>query len=212
VATAPRRPYAPRLPPEERREQLLDAALGLIAEHGYDGVSMEGVAREAGVTKPVVYDIFPNRGELLRALLQREEERALRELATAIPFPPPADPDPDDVLVDGIVAYLRAVAANPRAWRLILLPTDGTPAEVREHVDQGRAQIMRQLETLIAWGLERRGGPADLDVDLAAQGLLAVGEHAARLVLTDPAKYSPERIGAEARKLLSALERGDSGS
>jgi AcrR family transcriptional regulator len=209
MATAPRRRYAPRLPPEERRTQLLDAALGLIAQHGYDGVSMEAVAREAGVTKPVVYDLFPNRGELLRALLQREEERALRELATAIPFPPPADPDPDpdDVLVDGIVAYLNAVAANPNAWRLILLPTEGTPDEVRDHVDQGRAEVLRQLEALVAWGIERRGGPGDLDVELAAQGLMAVGEHGARLVLTDPAHYSPERIGAEARKLLSALAR-----
>src|SRR2546426_7770892 len=116
MATSQRRRYAPRLPPEERRAQLLDAALSLIAEDGYDGVSMEGVAREAGVTKPVVYDLFPNRGELLRALLQREEERALRELATAIPFPPPADPDPDDVLVEGIVAFLSAVGANPTAW------------------------------------------------------------------------------------------------
>jgi AcrR family transcriptional regulator len=207
MATAPRRQYAPRLPPEERRTQLLDAALALIAEHGYDGVSMEGVAREAGVTKPVVYDLFPNRGELLRALLQREEERALRELATAIPFPPPTDPDPDDVLVDGIIAYLRAVAANPMAWRLILLPTEGMPDVVREHVDQGRAEVVRQLEALIAWGIQRRGGPTDLDVALAAQGLLAVGEHGARLVMTDPEHYSPERIGAEARKLLSALAR-----
>jgi AcrR family transcriptional regulator len=207
MATSQRRRYAPRLPPEERRTQLLDAALALIAEHGYDGVSMEGVAREAGVTKPVVYDLFPNRGELLRALLQREEERALRELATAIPFPPPTDPDPDDVLVDGIVAFLSAVGANPTAWRLILLPTEGTPDEVREHVEQGRAGVLRQLEALIAWGIERRGGPADLDVVLAAQGLMAVGEHAARMVLTDPEHYSPERIGAEARKLLSALQR-----
>jgi AcrR family transcriptional regulator len=207
MAAAPRRQYAPRLPPEERREQLLDAALELIADHGYDGVSMEGVAREAGVTKPVVYDLFPNRGELLRALLQREEERALRELATAIPFPPPSDPDPDDVLADGIVAFLSAVAANPRAWRLILLATEGTPDVVRQHVDEGRAGIVRQLEALVAWGLERRGGPPDLDVALAAQGLMAVGEHGARLVLTDPDHYSPERIGAEARKLLAALAR-----
>jgi hypothetical protein len=36
---------------------------------------------------------------------------------------------------------------------------------------------------------------------------MAVGEHGARLVLTDPEHYSPERIGAEARKLLSALAR-----
>ncbi len=55
-----RRPYAPRLPPEQRREQLLDAALCLIVERGYAGVSIEAVARIAGITRPVVYDHFPN--------------------------------------------------------------------------------------------------------------------------------------------------------
>ena len=58
MATAPaKRPYAPRLPPEERREQLLDAAMGLIIDEGYGGVSMEGIARRAGVTKPVVLQV-----------------------------------------------------------------------------------------------------------------------------------------------------------
>src|SRR5918994_6585818 len=77
----PRRPYAPRMPPEERREQILDATLALVAEKGYESVSMEGIARVAGVTKPVVYDLFGTLADLLEALLKREEERALAQLA-----------------------------------------------------------------------------------------------------------------------------------
>ncbi len=79
------RRYAPRLPPEERREQLLDATLALIAEKGYESVSMEGIARKAGVTKPVVYDLFGSLADLLEALLEREEERALLQLAELLP-------------------------------------------------------------------------------------------------------------------------------
>ena len=51
-----RRPYAPRLPPEERREQLIDAALEVILERGYARISIEAIARTAGITRPVVSD------------------------------------------------------------------------------------------------------------------------------------------------------------
>ena len=84
-AAAPRRRYAPRLPPEQRREQLVDAALSVILEQGYGGVSMEAVARTAGVTRPVVYDHFPNLGRLLHALIQREEQYAIAQLEQIVP-------------------------------------------------------------------------------------------------------------------------------
>ena len=60
TAAKPRRPYAPRMAPEQRREQVLDAALRVILELGYSGVSIEAIAREAGVTRPVIYDHFAN--------------------------------------------------------------------------------------------------------------------------------------------------------
>ena len=63
-----RRKYAPRLPPGQRRDQLLDGALGLIAEGGFDALTMEAVARRSGVTKPVVYELYANRAEVIAAL------------------------------------------------------------------------------------------------------------------------------------------------
>src|SRR5437764_15135728 len=81
----PRRRYAPRMPPGERREQLIDAALTVILEHGYGGVSIEAIAREAGVTRPVVYDHFPNLPRLLHALVEREERYSLEQLEDVVP-------------------------------------------------------------------------------------------------------------------------------
>ena len=71
------RKRAAHLGPERRRPQVLDAALTQFLEHGYDGTSMQAVADEAGVTKPVVYACFASKDELFRALLRREEERIL---------------------------------------------------------------------------------------------------------------------------------------
>src|SRR5436190_23120678 len=111
-----RRPYAPRMPPEQRREQLLDAALSVIVEQGYGRVSIEAVARAAGVTRPVVYDHFPNLARLLHALVKREEQYSLEQLEEVVPADP-GQRDPMDVLAGGVRRFLEAVADRPATWR-----------------------------------------------------------------------------------------------
>jgi TetR/AcrR family transcriptional regulator, fatty acid biosynthesis regulator len=64
-----------RLPPEVRRELILDHAAALIREQGVSALNMDKLGREAGISKPLVYNYFPNRIELLKALLLREVER-----------------------------------------------------------------------------------------------------------------------------------------
>lgn len=205
-----KRRRAPRMPPAERREQVLDAALSVIAERGYGGVSMEAIARAAEVTKPVVYDLYANRGELLRALLQREEERALGLLAELMPAEPASDPD--QLAIESFRAFLESVAANPTSWRLILLPTEGTPELVREHVESGREAVRARIERLLEWGLEGQAGSREVDLELASFAFLALGEQFARLVLTDPERYSPARIDAFVAALFAALEAPGSAS
>lgn len=208
--SSPRRRYAPRVPTDERRRQILDAALGLISEHGYSGVSMEAIAREVGVAKPVVYDLFPNVGELLNELLRREEQRALATLAAVFPLAR-AGADPGEALADTLVAFLRAVIENPRPWQLIVMPPEATPKAVRERVEAGRAEVAAQLERIVGSGVERIGGPLRAaDVELLAQGMMAAAEHAARLALTDPARYPPDRFGDLVRILMATFATADS--
>ena len=61
-----------RLSPEDRRIQLLESAKALILSKGLSSFTMEGLAREAGVSQPLVYKYFDTRLTLLRELLQRE--------------------------------------------------------------------------------------------------------------------------------------------
>src|SRR5947209_7430785 len=142
---SPRRPYAPRLPPEQRREQLIDAALQVILKDGYGTVSVEAVAREAGVTRPVVYDHFPNLARLLHALVEREERYSLEQLEEVVPAA--ADErDPMELLASSVRRFLEIVMARPTTWRLILLPLEGTPAIVRDHVERNRGRILKRIE------------------------------------------------------------------
>jgi AcrR family transcriptional regulator len=180
------------MPPEQRREHLLDSTLSVILEHGYSGVSIEAVARAAGVTRPVVYDHFPNLGRLLHALVEREEKCALQQLEHVVPENE-VQLQPDQVLREAANRFLDAVASRPATWQIILLPPEGTPKVVRELVETNRAHALERIERLVQWAVDESSLPSDLDVELAARALRDLGEEAARMVLTDPVRYPRQR-------------------
>jgi AcrR family transcriptional regulator len=73
-----------RLARSNRRDALLDAAGELVAAGDVESVSMEAVAEQAGVSRPLVYKHFANRSELLAALYQRESALLHSELAAEV--------------------------------------------------------------------------------------------------------------------------------
>lgn len=209
MASSPRR-YAPRLPPAERREQLLDAALAVIGRDGYAGLSIDSIAREAGVTRPVVYGAFDSLGPLLYGLLDRQEKRAVTQLLEAVP-PDLGAQDPDAFLVEAVRRLIEVVRSDSATWRPILLAPEGTPAAVRERIARDRELVRARVETLLESGLERRGGP-DIDVGVASHMVLGVAEYFGRLLVEDPGGFEAEGLVATIEALLAALERGTQGS
>jgi AcrR family transcriptional regulator len=190
--------------PTERREQVVDAALRVIVEQGYEGVSIEAIARTAGVTRPVIYDHFRNLGELLEALIDREEHYALAQIAQIVPADPGTG-DAVDVLAGSVRRFLDAVVSRPDTWRIILLPSEGTPAIVRDHVETNRARTLERVQDLVRWAIERSALPRELDVELAARAMQSLAEEAGRMVLTDAGSHGPARYETFVRAVVSAL-------
>jgi AcrR family transcriptional regulator len=195
------------MPPEQRREQLIDAALRVILEHGYGGVTIEAIARAAGVTRPVVYDHFPNLPRLLHALVEREERYSLGQLDEVVPQPPreTGASQPSGALAAAVRRFLDAVMDRPATWRLILLPLDGTPDLVREHVEINRARILERIEAYVQASIDSGQLPDGLDVELAARAIRDLGEAAGRTVLTDPDRYPPDRYESFVRSVLNLI-------
>jgi AcrR family transcriptional regulator len=193
----------PRLPAETRRRELLDAALDVISEQGFAALSVEAVAQGAGVTRPVVYDLFGDLDGLLIALIDREEERALGPMLGIVGDRPGDDVDPEQFLHDGTLAFLQAVHGNPRTWRLALMPPQGGSPEFRDRIAATRRLIAERVEALLEWGISKRGGPVGLDLELCARVIIAVAEDAARLTLLHPRRYPPELIAGVARQSLA---------
>ncbi len=193
-----RRPYAARVPMAERREQLLDAALAIIDRDGYDGMSIDAIAREAGVTRPVVYGAFDGLGPLLGALLDRQQQRALTQLYDALPLDA-LGRSPAEIVELGVPALHGMLLADPVTWRIILSSPVSGPDAVRERVEGDRGRVLATVETMIGAVL-----PVGADTEVLAQGVLALLEHFGRLVLDDPDRDPAERLAAAARHLLAA--------
>ena len=189
-----------RMAAEYRREQLLDVTKAIVDQRGFHAVSIEAVAREAGISRPIVYGHFEQLSRLLEALVERESARALAQLATVLPIDL-ARGDPRDVLHAALSGYLSAAETDPATWRLVLMPPEGAPALLREHIARGRAAVLAQLAEAVRAGFGP--GRESPDPELTARMLSALADEAARLLLTEPDRYPAERILSFARWLLA---------
>ena len=176
---------AARMTGEQRRQQLLDATKEIVVADGFHAVSIEAVARRAGITRPIVYGHFDDLGGLLEALVEREMRRALEQL-----------PETYDDLLGALTAYLSAVRGDPDTWRLVLMPHEGAPRLLHERIAAGRAAVIARL----AQALRPGGGLPD--PELSAHMLSAYADEAARLVLRG---YSIDRILELTRWALQRL-------
>jgi AcrR family transcriptional regulator len=186
-----------RMTAADRREQLLDVTKELAVRRGFHAVSIEAVAREAGITRPIVYGHFGDLPGLLEALVAREGRRALEQLAEVLPTDL-ATGDAVEQLVAALAGFLEAVRADPATWTLVLLPPEGAPDVLREHIARGRAGVVAHLAAAMGGG----GAAGSPDPELTARMLSALSDESARLLLTDPETYPPERLLAHARWAL----------
>jgi AcrR family transcriptional regulator len=98
----------------ERREGLLDAAVEVIRREG-PFVSMEAIAAEAGVTKPIIYRHFGDRDGLVTAVATRFADGLITELRSSLA----RQTEPRELLVGTIDAYLAFVERDPQVYRFL---------------------------------------------------------------------------------------------
>lgn len=190
-----------------RREQLLDVTNAIVAEQGFQAVSIQSVARRAGITRPIVYEHFGDLPGLLEALVERETARALAQISET-ELRDLSEGDPTELMLESLARYLTAVEQHPTRWRLVLMPPEGAPEILRRSILSGRAAVLSKLARAVDPGLRRSG--EEPDPELTARILSAVADEYARLLLTDPVRFSRERLMLHGRwylEHLSPLER-----
>ena len=97
-----------------KREQILHAAAGLFAAHGFDGTSTAAICRAAGISPGNLYHYFSSKREIFAAVVTDDDDETAERLTAAL-----ADDDPWDGLL-GFVDHLVAPAAEPVVPNLVL--------------------------------------------------------------------------------------------
>lgn len=174
----------------------------MVVTDGFQAISMQSVAAAAGVTRPIVYEHFGSLQGLLDAVVEREMSEARAQVSTTALGDLTAG-DPAELMLQSLSTFLEAVAEHPTTWRLVLMPPEGAPPNLRKRIARGRARVLRDLTDAV----RPSSLPADLseDPEVTARLLSAMADEYARLVIADPERFPPERLLKHARWWLAHI-------
>jgi AcrR family transcriptional regulator len=178
-----------RVPRAVRERQIVELAEDLFSERGYQGASMDELARRAGVTKPVVYELFGSKDGLFRACLERSAER----LATVVAEAVRAEDDPEKKVRAGGLAFLRFASDHRVAWELMM---EGRFSDAAAGVRRRQAALVLELlSEMVPAGVDRR------ELEVAAHAVNSAYEGVAHWMWEHP-DVPPEQLADWTVELL----------
>jgi AcrR family transcriptional regulator len=135
-----------RLPRDQRRIQLLDAASQVFASKGYHAAAMDDIADAAGVSKPVLYQHFPSKLDLYLALLDQSCYRLVEVLEEALA----STDDNADRVIATVAAFYEFISSESGDFRFVFesdLTADGA---VQQRLSRVNAEISDAIAGVIA--------------------------------------------------------------
>jgi AcrR family transcriptional regulator len=160
------------LPVEQRRAQLVAAAMRVMQREGAWALTTRAVAREAGVPLGAVHYAFGSKSELVRAVFQADRDRATALLRRAVE----AGGTPTEILTRALLGYVDSVVADPGAEMVLQELTmmggrdDDLRVAARESTEQYRSDVLDLLRRVA----EASGGTWSGDVDVLAESVLGL--------------------------------------
>jgi AcrR family transcriptional regulator len=137
AAPAAERPARLRLSPQDRRQALIDAALDLFSSQPYDAVSVDDIARAAGMSRPLLYHYYGNKYGVFLAALQQSADRLTSAVTAA------AHAAPYDWLNRGLQAYLRRIREDSLGFTALVGHGSGTATrEETTMLDSTRESVL----------------------------------------------------------------------
>jgi AcrR family transcriptional regulator len=166
-----------RLPRAVREQQMLDAAVQMFSVNGYHETSMDAIAAEAEISKPMLYLYYGSKEDLFGACLDRELSRFIEVVRADIDF----TQNPRDMLRNTIGSFLRYIDANRASW--IVMYTQAISSQAFAHtVREGREQIIELVAALVRAG--SRAPRPDAENQMMAVALVGAGEAMANRLST----------------------------
>src|SRR5438128_4042305 len=139
-----RKKAAKRVPRAVREQEMLDVAERVFAELGYDGASMDEIARGAGISKPMVYSYFGSKEGLYLALVRRATDKFYASVEQAS-----STGTAEQRLWGGIQAYFRFVEEYRWGWTILYREAAAGPNRFAGELDADRGRLIELLARLM---------------------------------------------------------------
>lgn len=159
-----------RLPRAVREQQMLDAAVAVFSENGFREASMDNIAAEAEISKPMLYLYYGSKDELFSACIERESGRFID--AMSVGFDPTLRQRDQARTV--VKEFLRFVDEHRQSWKVLYRVAVGTQT-FSHFVSDSRKRVTEMVTELIRTGTTV-GGARDIDFELTAVALVGAGE------------------------------------
>jgi AcrR family transcriptional regulator len=192
-----------RLPRAVREQQMLDAAVRVFSRRGFHAASMDEVADEAGISKPMVYAYLGTKDELFIACLHREGTRLLEAIATAATGPGEfaAEPGPDERLWRALRAFFGFVGAHRDGWAVLYRQARAS-ARFAAELTEMRRRIVEVVAAMLARVVAAHGHPVrETELEASAYALVGAGESLADWLADHPTE-EPERVATRMMNLI----------
>ncbi len=173
-----------RLPRDERRAQLLAAALEVFTAAGYHAAAMDEIADRAQVSKPVLYQHFPSKLDLYLAVLDLHIDALIFDIQKAVS----STKDNADRVKATVTAYFDFITREGEAFRLLFESDMNVEPQVRERLNRMTYDCAAAFSAVIALDT---GLPKEASMMLAV-GLIGTVQTSARHWLERDSKISRE--------------------
>ncbi|MEU1397545.1 TetR/AcrR family transcriptional regulator [Micromonospora zamorensis] len=181
-------PAFKRLPRAVREQQMLDAAVKVFSRRGFHAASMDEIAEDAGISKPMVYAYLGTKEELFVACLHREGTRMMQAIAGAAAPDLPAD----ERLWRGLRAFFGFVGAHRDGWAVLYRQARGEQPFAGELAAM-RARLVEVVAGMLDHALRAEGREITaVDLEVVAYALVGATESLADW-LADHPEADPEK-------------------
>ena len=174
-----------RLTPEQRRSQLLDLGVRLLATRSLDELSIDLLAEEAGISRGLLYHYSGNKHAFHEAVVRRAADDLIEQTA------PPAEGEPMVRLVTSLAAYVDYVVANHEGYLSLVKAAAGGNETLREIYEEARAALNSRVFREDAQGQIIPDTPANR---LVVRGWSAMTEELVLSWIADPAGLTREQL------------------
>ncbi|MFY9263969.1 MAG: TetR/AcrR family transcriptional regulator [Solirubrobacterales bacterium] len=202
---APDKPAArARLPRRVRETQMIDVATEVFGKHGYHAASMDQIAEQAQISKPMIYAYFESKEGLYSACLRR----AGADLLESIGASSMTDGGTEQRLWESFLAYFRYIRDNRAAWQLVRVDSFYEVAafrEIAESVHEGLRDVVAGLVNISPDASSGAGYAEDERRNAIACAMLGAAEALGSRWIENSSEPDPE---SPCRHLMSFLWLG----